>query len=181
VKSLVQNKVRKVVLFTEKKEDELQMTHLFVIACVIGTKFASEFIPTKDCVMKKSHLIAIAVIAVAIATLVSASSDVTTYANFDQASESGDKVKLVGQLVKEAPIEYNPEKDPNYLAFQLKDDAGSVRRVVLRSAKPQDFERSEQIVLTGAMNGEIFEASDMLLKCPSKYQDQEVYIRSEQG
>jgi hypothetical protein len=42
VKSLVQNKVRKVVLFTEKKEDELQMTHLFVIACVIGTKFASD-------------------------------------------------------------------------------------------------------------------------------------------
>ena len=131
--------------------------------------------------MKKSHLIAIAVIAVAIATLVSASSDVTTYANFNQAAESGDKVKLVGQLVKETPVEYNPEKDPNYLAFQLRDDAGAVRKVVLRSAKPQDFERSEQIVLTGAMNGDVFEASDMLLKCPSKYQDQEVYIRSEQG
>lgn len=131
--------------------------------------------------MKKSHIIAIAIIAVAISILISASSDVTTYANFDQAAKSGDKVKLVGQLVKEAPVEYNPEKDPNYLSFQLRDDAGQVRRVVLHASKPQDFERSEQIVLTGAMSGETFEASDMLLKCPSKYKDQEVYIRSEQG
>lgn len=131
--------------------------------------------------MKKSHIIAIAIIAVAIGILISASSDVTTYANFDQAAKSGDKVKLVGQLVKEAPVEYNPEKDPNYLSFQLRDDAGQVRRVVLHASKPQDFERSEQIVLTGAMSGETFEASDMLLKCPSKYKDQEVYIRSEQG
>jgi cytochrome c-type biogenesis protein CcmE len=51
----------------------------------------------------------------------------------------------------------------------------------LRATKPQDFERSEQIVLTGSMNGDTFEASDMLLKCPSKYKDQEIYIRSEQG
>ncbi len=127
--------------------------------------------------MKKSHILAIAIVAVAIGILISASADVTTYANFEQASQTGDRVKLVGQLVKEIPVEYNPEKDPNFLAFQLRDDKGEVRRVVLRASKPQDFERSEQIVLTGAMKGEVFEASDMLLKCPSKYKDQEVYIR----
>jgi cytochrome c-type biogenesis protein CcmE len=78
-------------------------------------------------------------------------------------------------------VEYDPEKNPNLMAFQLRDDKGQVRRVVLHATKPQDFERSEQIVLTGSMNGETFEASDMLLKCPSKYKDQEIYIRSEQG
>jgi cytochrome c-type biogenesis protein CcmE len=127
--------------------------------------------------MKKSHILAIAIVAVAIGILISASRDVTTYANFEQAAKTGDRVKLVGQLVKEVPVEYNPEKDPNYLAFQLRDDKGAVRRVVLHASKPQDFERSEQIVLTGSMNGDVFEASDMLLKCPSKYKDQEVYIR----
>lgn len=131
--------------------------------------------------MKRSHIIAVAVVAVAIGILISASKDVTTYANFATATQSGDRVKLVGQLVKERPVEYNPEKDPNYLSFYLKDDAGEVRRVVLRAGKPQDFERSEQIVLTGQMQGETFEAADMLLKCPSKYQDQEVYVRSEKG
>lgn len=131
--------------------------------------------------MKKSHLLAILVVAVAIGILISASKDVTTYANFAQASATEDKVKLVGELVKERPVEYDPEKDPNFMAFFLKDEAGEIRRVELLAAKPQDFERSESIVLTGKMKGEVFIASDMLLKCPSKYQDQEIYVREKQG
>ena len=131
--------------------------------------------------MKKSHLLAIVVVAVAIGILISASKDVTTYANFAQATQSEDKVKLVGQLVKDRPVEYDPAKDPNFLAFYLKDDAGEIRRVELMAAKPQDFERSESIVLTGQMKGETFAASDMLLKCPSKYKDQEIYVREKQG
>ncbi len=129
--------------------------------------------------MKKSHIIAIVLVAAAIGILISASSDVTTYANFTQAAQSGEKVKLVGQLVKDKPVEYNPEVDANLLSFWLKDDAGQVRQVVLHAGKPQDFERSEQIVLTGQMANDRFEASDMLLKCPSKYNDQEIYVRSE--
>lgn len=131
--------------------------------------------------MKKSHLLAILVVAIGIGILISASKDVTTYANFAQAAKSEDKVKLVGELVKERPVEYDPEKDPNFMAFFLKDEAGEIRRVELLAAKPQDFERSESIVLTGKMKGEVFVASDMLLKCPSKYQDQEIYVREKQG
>jgi cytochrome c-type biogenesis protein CcmE len=131
--------------------------------------------------MKKSHLLAIVVVAAAIGILISASKDVTTYANFAQATQSDDKVKLVGQLVKDRPVEYDPAKDPNFLAFYVKDDAGEIRRVELLAAKPQDFERSESIVLTGQMKGETFAASDMLLKCPSKYKDQEIYVREKQG
>ena len=48
---------------------------------------------------------------------------------------------------------------------------------MLLAAKPQDFELSEQIVLTGEMRGEAFVASDMLMKCPSKYKDEEIYIK----
>ncbi len=131
--------------------------------------------------MKKSHLLAIVVVAVAIGILISASKDVTTYANFNQAAKSDDKVKLVGQLVKDRPVEYDPAKDPNFMTFYVKDDAGEIRRVELRAAKPQDFERSESIVLTGQMKGDTFAASDMLLKCPSKYKDQEIYVREKQG
>jgi cytochrome c-type biogenesis protein CcmE len=131
--------------------------------------------------MKKSHLIAIAIVAVGIAILITASKDVTTYANFAQASVNGDKVKLVGHLVKDRPVDYDPKQNANYLAFYIKDDAGEVRKVELNAAKPQDFERSEQIVLTGQMEGSVFKASDMLLKCPSKYKDQEVYVREKKG
>jgi cytochrome c-type biogenesis protein CcmE len=125
--------------------------------------------------MKKAHLIAIAVVVVAIGILISASKDVTTYANFEQAAQSGEKV------VKDRPVEYDPEKNPDFLAFWLRDEKGEVRRVELRAGKPQDFERSESIVLTGQIEGETFAASEMLLKCPSKYKDQEIYVREKQG
>ena len=129
--------------------------------------------------MKKTHILAIGILAIAIGILISASKDVTTYANFSQAAQSGEKVKLVGQLVKDKPVEYNPEKNADFLAFWLRDEKGEIRRVELNAAKPQDFERSESIVLTGAMKGDNFAASEMLLKCPSKYKDEEIYIKSE--
>ncbi|MBL7780528.1 MAG: cytochrome c maturation protein CcmE [Saprospiraceae bacterium] len=131
--------------------------------------------------MKKTHILAIGILAIAIGILISASKDVTTYANFAQATQSGEKVKLVGQLVKDRQVEYNPEKNADFLAFWLRDDKGEIRRVELNAAKPQDFERSESIVLTGEMKGEVFAASEMLLKCPSKYKDQEVYVREKRS
>lgn len=131
--------------------------------------------------MKNSYIIAIAIIAVAIGILISASKDVTTYANFAQAAQSGNRVKLVGQLVKDRPVEYDPEKNADFLSFWLRDEAGEVRLVELHAAKPQDFERSESIVLTGEMKGDKFSASEMLLKCPSKYKDQEIYVREKEG
>ena len=131
--------------------------------------------------MKKTHILAIGILAIAIGILITASKDVTTYANFAQATQSGDKVKLVGQLVKDRPVEYDPEKNADFLAFWVRDDAGEIRRVELNAAKPQDFERSESIVLTGEMKGETFAAAEMLLKCPSKYKDQEIYVREKQG
>lgn len=131
--------------------------------------------------MKKSHLLAIGIVAIAIAILITASKDVTTYADFSRATKTNAPVKLVGHLVKDRPVEYDPQKNANLLSFYLKDEAGEVRQVILKAAKPQDFERSEQIVLTGQMDGEVFQASDMLLKCPSKYKDQEIYVREKQG
>jgi cytochrome c-type biogenesis protein CcmE len=129
--------------------------------------------------MKRSNIIAIIVIAIAIIGFASVSGDFSSYASFADAAKSPEKVKVVGQLCKDKPIDYNPEKDANAFSFYMKDSDGAERRVVLLAAKPQEFERSEQIVLTGSMKGEEFVASDMLMKCPSKYKDEEIYIKSE--
>ena len=131
--------------------------------------------------MKISMIIALLFVAAGIAVLASSSSDVTTYADFKTAAEKAETVKIVGNLVKEKPVEYDPEIDPNHLGFWLKDNEGEVKKVVLRASKPQDFERSESIVLTGKMEGEMFVASDMLLKCPSKYKNEEVFVRGQEG
>lgn len=131
--------------------------------------------------MKKTHIIAIGMIAVAIGLLISLSGDVSTYSSFAKAEASGGVVKIAGQLAKDKEMKYEPQVDPNYFSFHLTDDDGAERKVVLLAAKPQDFEKSEQIVLTGQMKEDTFVATDMLMKCPSKYKDEEIYIKSQRA
>ncbi|MFK7937605.1 MAG: cytochrome c maturation protein CcmE, partial [Saprospiraceae bacterium] len=128
--------------------------------------------------MKKTHIVGIIMILVAIGLLTSVTQDVSTYATFSDAVQSGEKVKIAGQLSKDKEMLYDPAIDPNYFSFYIKDAQEEERKVVLLAAKPQDFEKSEQIVLTGSMKGEEFVATEMLMKCPSKYKDEEIYIRS---
>ncbi len=131
--------------------------------------------------MKKIHIVGIILIAAAIAILMSLSNDVSTFTTFSEAITSGKVVKISGQLSKDKEMHYDPQTDPNYFTFYMKDSQEQERKVILLSAKPQDFERSESIVLTGKMQGEDFLASDMLMKCPSKYKDEEIYIKSKEA
>ncbi len=128
--------------------------------------------------MKKIHIIAIVAIALAVAALSTAAKDVAQYATFDDAHKTTEKVKIVGELLKSRPMIYDPLVDPNRFSFYLKDRNGKEQKVTLLKAKPQDFEKSEQIVCTGSMqtSGE-FVANDVLLKCPSKYKDEEIYMK----
>jgi cytochrome c-type biogenesis protein CcmE len=128
--------------------------------------------------MKATNIVVVAVIAVAVGVLVMASGDMSTYATFKDAANTTNKVKVVGQLAKDKEMYYNPEKDPNYFSFYVKDEEGVEKKVILKAAKPQDFEKSESIVLTGSMAGDEFVATDMLMKCPSKYKDEEIRIKS---
>lgn len=129
--------------------------------------------------MKKIYIVAGIMIAVAIGLLISSSQDMSTYATFNEASMRGERVKIAGQLSKDKEMKYDPEVDPNYFSFFMKDTDGEERKVVLLAGKPQDFELSEQIVLTGQAKGDEFIATDMLMKCPSKYKDEEIFIKSE--
>lgn len=126
------------------------------------------------------QILLILIIVTSIGVLIYASKDLSTYGNFKIAKDSGIKTKVVGVLAKEKPMEYNPSKDPNYFSFYITDNQGEVEKVILRAAKPQDFEMSEQIVITGSFKGGNFEASDLLMKCPSKYKDEEIYIKSKE-
>lgn len=122
--------------------------------------------------MKKLHIIGIVVIAIAIGAILSALTDSSTYADFSEAFDNkGDEYHVVGVLNKDKPRVYNPEENPNLFTFHMIDNNGEERKVNLHKSKPQDFERSEQIVLIGKAKGEVFEARDILMKCPSKYNE----------
>jgi len=122
--------------------------------------------------MKKTHIIAIIVIAVAIGAIMTTVSDSSTYASFKDAIENpGKEYHVVGKLNKEADMNYDPEVDANLFTFSMIDNNGDEQVVNFHGSKPQDFERSEQIVLIGKHTGKSFEASKILMKCPSKYND----------
>ena len=126
--------------------------------------------------MKKSSVIGIIIIAIAIAMIVVIYADSSTYSTFSEAKEKQSELYVVGVLNKEKDLHYNPVEDANHFSFYMYDNDSTECRVVFRGSKPQDIERSEQIVLTGKMVGDEFHASKILMKCPSKYNDGEVEV-----
>ena len=120
--------------------------------------------------MKKAHVILVVFCAIAVAILLSLMQDVSSYESFSSTKTlSGSEVHVVGELVKERPVAYDPEKNANFFSFFMRDTAGIEQRVVYAQAKPQDFEKSEKIVIVGQMKEDYFAASQILMKCPSKY------------
>ncbi len=122
--------------------------------------------------MKKIHVIGIVIIAVAIGAIFTTLNNTSTYASFTEAAnEPGSEFHVVGKRDKEKEMVYEPKVDANLFSFYMTDNKGKECKVILHKNKPQDFEHSEQIVLIGKMKGEEFHASDILMKCPSKYND----------
>lgn len=124
--------------------------------------------------MKTIHIILILVVVIAIAVVVTTFSDSSTYVTFAQASEKpGKTFHVIGTLNREKPVVYDAENDPNLFAFYMLDQDGKERKIIYHNAKPQDFEKSEQVVIIGSIkNDTVFEAKSLLLKCPSKYNDE---------
>ena len=106
--------------------------------------------------MKKSSIFGLVVIAIAIAVIISVYSNSSTYGSFKDASNTNSELHIVGHLNKNKQLLYDATKDANYFSFYMKDNKGEECKVVFTGAKPQDFERSEQIVLTGQMQGNEF-------------------------
>ena len=134
--------------------------------------------------MKKSHILIIVVIAAAIAIIVTTAGDASTYVTFDQAydlSSAGNKkdIHVVGQLKKDGGghvIGITEGADKVSFSFLMIDDNGKEQKVEYNQPMPPDFTRSEKVVVIGSYDGEMFRASKILLKCPSKYQEQNVNV-----
>ena len=75
-----------------------------------------------------------------------------------------------------------PKKKPIYLLvqkkkvgretfnFKLADAKGEEFHVVYKGVKPSNFEQATEVVAIGRFNNGIFEAEQLLVKCPSKYE-----------
>ncbi|PWT73960.1 MAG: hypothetical protein C5B59_12090 [Bacteroidetes bacterium] len=125
--------------------------------------------------MKRSHIILLIFIAIAIGVLISFMGNLSTYETIASAKQKeGKTVTIIAKLDNSQPIEYDPAKNPNYLCFHIADTLGNKAKVIYHYEKPHDMEKAERIVLKGRMNGDVFEITQkdgILIKCPSKYKD----------
>jgi len=120
--------------------------------------------------MKTIHIIILLVLVIAVAVVITTLTDSSTYSNFKEATATpGKEFHIIGTLDKTKSIDYDATKNVNRFSFYLIDDKGLEKRVVYNNPKPQDFEKSEKVVVIGSMKNDEFLASSLLLKCPSKY------------
>ncbi len=121
--------------------------------------------------MKRTHIAIIIFIAIAIGAIMVTINDASTYVGFEQAEENmGTKYTVIGYLDKEAPMDYDARA--NRFVFTAIDKEGEKQKVFYNQPKPQDFERSEEITMKGFATDSAFIAEEILMKCPSKYNEQ---------
>jgi cytochrome c-type biogenesis protein CcmE len=122
--------------------------------------------------MKKIHIVFLVLIAGSIGLLLSFLKASSTYDTIDTArNKPGKFVHLMARLDKTKPIDYDAVKDPNYLSFTAIDTTGRSIKVIYHSAKPDNLEISEKLVLKGKYKEGYFDCSDIQTKCPSKYKE----------
>lgn len=130
--------------------------------------------------MKKSHLFALLVIAAAVVIIISTAGDASTYVTFSEAREIAAKgnpksVHVVGELKKDASgqvVGVTPGADLVSMSFLLIDENGETHTVQYNNPMPPDMLKSEKVVVIGRYDENRFLAEKILLKCPSKYQEQ---------
>jgi len=129
--------------------------------------------------MKKSAIIGLITIAISVGILFSLNANTDTYSNFKEAASSNKEEHVMGYWEKSKGTYYDAVKDANHFSFYMKDEKGEIRQVIYNGTKPQDFEKSEKLVLIGKMDKDKFYASKILMKCPSKYNDNLVEVNKD--
>ncbi len=93
---------------------------------------------------------------------------IDSYVNFEQA-ENRPSSHVIGTW--DDSQDWGFSRESMRFTFHMKDQDGNVRRVVYPRPKPNNFEQATQLVVIGEMRDNTFFANDMLMKCPSKYND----------
>lgn len=129
--------------------------------------------------MKKSSIIGLVVIAIAVAVIISTSGNASSYVTFDEAKTmavngKSNSIHVVGELKKNSAgqvLGLSPSSDRLSVEFTLVDDNMQEQVVFLNQPMPNDLLKSEKVVVIGGYKNDRFIADKVLLKCPSKYEE----------
>lgn len=88
--------------------------------------------------------------------------------NFSSIRQHSKTFKATGSWVREKNFEI--DKAHKTFSFYMKDEKGDEMKVVYAGAMPNNFETATSVVVTGKFRNGTFHATDVLTKCPSKYE-----------
>jgi len=88
------------------------------------------------------------------------------HVGFDRA-RSGERVQVFGTIVPEDIVFDSTHLT---LSFALKDEKGNILPVIYKGVVPSNFEHAQQATCAGVWKDGAFDADQLLLKCPSKYE-----------
>lgn len=99
-------------------------------------------------------------------------SNIQYESDFSKVMAKDKTVKATGSWVKEKSYELN--KENKTFTFYMADQSGTQMKVVYEGTIPNNFESAISVVVTGKYQNGYFHAKDILTKCPSKYEQQNV-------
>jgi len=121
--------------------------------------------------MIKGSIVSGVVASVAIvAVFVAFSNGGSPYVTMLQAQKSkGDNLHLAGDLLKNS---ITPNISEHTLRFKLRDQDGTIVNVVYKGEVPANMSEATKVVAIGHADGSVFTSDKLLVKCPSKYEEQ---------
>ena len=90
------------------------------------------------------------------------------YTDLQTAMSTHKKVQVKGEWVKDKETTFDAQK--SQFVFYMIDEKGREAKIVLDGAKPNNFEIANAVVVKGRYQDGYFHASEILTKCPSKYE-----------
>jgi cytochrome c-type biogenesis protein CcmE len=96
-------------------------------------------------------------------------SNSSPYVTIAQARQTGgDSLHLAGEMEKGS---FTRHMDTGHITFNLKDKDGAVVTVEHVGSQPASLLDADKLVAIGAMRGNRFVSRDLLVKCPTKYDE----------
>jgi cytochrome c-type biogenesis protein CcmE len=118
--------------------------------------------------MKLKYIIGLLVILVFVVfAAINLTKSLTPYVSVQEARKSQKVVQVKGHRVVGSE---NFDIENKIFKFKMTDDKGEEFEVVYHGVKPANLEQAEEVVVIGRFTGGRFEADQLLVKCPSKYQ-----------
>lgn len=119
----------------------------------------------------KIILAVIIVVAVGGWAFSSFTSTITSYVSFAEAQKRGARVQVMGEI-DHSMVQY--DVDQQVLRFPITDDDGVTMTVRYIGTMPGNFSQATHAVCIGKYSESEFIAEQLLIKCPSKYQGEEI-------